>query len=110
MASDLIRGWVSVRVRVKNESQVPRAVHFRKNTRGALANSYQNGTAQQRPGLNPHLTKSRLNDALRLCEMVHRNSGGSSRAVQPSNVLEDAPDRRAGCRGNKVEAVWMQGG
>jgi predicted dithiol-disulfide oxidoreductase (DUF899 family) len=35
----------------------------------------QIGTARQRPALNPHLTKSRLNDAPRLCEMHRRNFG-----------------------------------
>src|ERR1700731_1814228 len=33
-------------------------------------------TAQQRSALNPHLTKSRLNDAPCLCEMLHRNLTG----------------------------------
>src|SRR6202035_4413185 len=33
-------------------------------------------TAQQRSTLNPHLTKSRLNDAPCLCEMLHRNLTG----------------------------------
>jgi hypothetical protein len=47
--------------------------------------------AQYLPALNPHLTKSRLNDAPRLCEMLRRNQscGGIER--------------------NTVELVWAQG-
>jgi hypothetical protein len=39
--------------------------------------------AQQAPALNPHLTKSRLNDAPHLCEMNRRNffDGHISRQV-----------------------------
>jgi hypothetical protein len=40
--------------------------------------------------LNPHLTKNRLNDAPRLCEMLHRNFSGD------------------GIERNKVELVWAQ--
>jgi hypothetical protein len=40
--------------------------------------------------LNPHLTKNRLNDAPRLCEMLHCNFSGD------------------GIERNKVELVWAQ--
>jgi hypothetical protein len=46
--------------------------------------------AQHPPALNPHLTKSRLNDAPRLCEMLRNFSCG-------------------GIERNKVEFVWTQG-
>jgi predicted dithiol-disulfide oxidoreductase (DUF899 family) len=72
--------------------------------------SYQNGTAQQPPALNPHLTKNRLNDAPRLCEMVHRNFGGPPRAGRRSNVFEEPASSNGGCGGIKVERVWMRGG
>jgi hypothetical protein len=49
------------------------------------------GNAQHPPALNLHLTKSRLNDAPRLCEMLRRN--------QP----------RRGVERNKVESLWTQG-
>ena len=41
---------------------------------------YQNGTASHLPALNPHLTKSRLNAGLCLCEIVRWNSA-DDRAV-----------------------------
>jgi hypothetical protein len=44
------------------------------------------------PAFNPHLTKSRLNDGLCLCEMLHRNMTGHGTS-----------------RGNKVEPFWAQG-
>ena len=44
-------------------------------------------TASQPPRLNPHLTKSRLNDALCLCEMNSRNffGDGDSRSASQSS-------------------------
>jgi hypothetical protein len=47
------------------------------------------------PALNPHLTKSRLNDAPRLCEMLRRNLKFS--AAQRS------------LKRNQVELVWTLG-
>jgi predicted dithiol-disulfide oxidoreductase (DUF899 family) len=53
----------------------PACALLRKCAGSARAFPSQIGTARQRPALNPHLTKSRLNDALRLCEMHRRNFG-----------------------------------
>jgi hypothetical protein len=61
------------------------------------------------PTLNPHLTKSRLNDAPRLCEMLHRNYCGASRAGQRSKLPLQRQPSNAAWKGNKVETVWMQG-
>jgi hypothetical protein len=64
--------------------------------------------AQHLPALNLHLTKSRLNDAPRLCEMLgwiyagHRTQGPHSRE-QLELQLSNAAKR------NKVEPFWMQG-
>jgi hypothetical protein len=46
------------------------------------------------PALNPHLTKSRLNDGPRLCEMLRRNFG-SPRNARPKRI--------------KVESFWTRG-
>jgi len=54
---------------------LPACALLRKCAGSARAFPSQIGTARQRPALNPHLTKSRLNDALRLCEMHRRNFG-----------------------------------
>jgi len=53
--------------------------------------SHRHSAAQYLPALNPHLTKSRLNDASRLCETLHRDFS------------------RGGIERNKVELVWAQG-
>jgi hypothetical protein len=66
--------------------------------------------AQDTPRLNPHLTKSRLNDAPRLCEMLHRNffDDGVSRAGLRSKLPPFRRISNAAWKGNKVEPVWMQ--
>jgi len=53
--------------------------------------SHRHSAAQYLPALNPHLTKSRLNDASRLCETLHRNFS------------------RGGNREEQMELVWAQG-
>jgi hypothetical protein len=67
------------------------------------------GRAQHLPALNPHLTKSRLNDAPRLCDMLCRNFyRGASCAGLGSNVPPPRTSSNA-AKGNKVELFWMQG-
>jgi hypothetical protein len=61
------------------------------------------GRAPVMPALNLHLTKSRLNGASRLCQMFRWNQSGAWRA----GVFGYS---NAGCEGNKVEPLWMQGG
>jgi hypothetical protein len=57
-----------------------------------IKSAHDSGTAAPHlPALNPHLTKSRLNDAPRLCEMLSRTLAGG------------------GIERNKVEPVWTQG-
>src|ERR1700712_1839891 len=57
------------------------------------------------PALNPHLTKSRLNDAPRLCEMLWNFSiHGSSRAGQGSNVPLQMPAIERCLEGEQVGA------
>ena len=46
------------------------------------------------PALNPHLTKSRLNDAPRLCEMLRRNLRFRCNAL---------------LKRNKVKSFWTRG-
>ena len=67
--------------------------------------------AQDTPRLNPHLTKSRLNDAPRLCEMHRRDFSGDgvSRAGLRSKLPPFCRISNAAWKGNKVEPVWMQG-
>jgi hypothetical protein len=64
--------------------------------------------APDTPRLNPHLTKSRLNDAPRLCEMFHRNfsDDGISRAVCARSCLRLAEFRMQPGRGTR----WNQSG
>jgi hypothetical protein len=88
---------------------VTATIIFRKSTGKIRVFSYQIGTAQQLPALNPHLTKSRLNDAPRLCEMLLRNSADDRAQAAVRMCLRNALHRTAASE-DKVETVWMQGG
>jgi hypothetical protein len=67
--------------------------------------------AQHPPALNLHLTKTRLNDALCLCEIFAGTflTVANRAQVSHSNVPPSRSQSDAAWKGNKVDLVWMQG-
>jgi hypothetical protein len=96
------------RTSAKREKPIIEHVKLFLSMRNCLAAGQVNH-APHTPALNPHLTKSRLNDAPRLCEMISRNFSAVTFRARFAFDVPQACRSNAASKGNKVELVWMQG-